>query len=70
MNLLLNTDLLFFRLGGIEAHKSGNLCAVRGVPMDTELDALRELLRDLLVANLLPHFNDLVHLGLLLGGRR
>ena len=40
MNLLLNTDLLCVRLGGVEAQKFGSLCAIRGVIMDTGLDAL------------------------------
>ena len=54
MYLLLYTDLHFSRLGGVEAQTLGNICAVRGVFMDTQLDALPKLLQELVVVNLLP----------------
>ncbi len=66
-DVILQTDLPFTRLGGMEAQKHGRLGAVLGVLMDTELDVLPKLLPELHVVNLFPHFDDLAHLGLQLG---
>ena len=43
VSIILETDLHVSRLGGMDAQRHRNLCAVRGVLVDTELHVLPEL---------------------------
>merc|ERR1719329_145077 len=65
INVLLEADQLVTGLGSLVAEELGNLDAVGGILMDTELEALAELLVELLViilllGNLGKHFEALL----------
>merc|ERR1711865_483245 len=66
VDVFLQTDVFIARLGGLVAHKLSNLGSVCGVLMNTELQALAELLIKLLIvilllADLLEHLQALLH---------